>query len=676
MTRILNRLNILQKLLLLSASFLLPIVVLAYYMVAGLQATVRFTDKEIFGARYVAALETLMDQVAHHPDLRETTGANGDWAKRTAESWKALESIDQQKPRALGWVTQTATGQQVAELSLEPLKAVWGNAKLEAGAAERGGTAAPVAEVLGSIEGTVAAVGDATNLSLDPQLDTDSLIKMAMLTLPGLQSRLAALLANSQLRDTSRKLTVEEQAQLLLWASLLKEEGAEVAQGAARALATNARLHGTQGSLQSTLPTAVQAFTIDLETLVLFLAEMAKPESPPEQRQALVQFATSVSDAGFTVWRTALEELEKLLANRRADLVRRSLTAILATLAALAISAGLIVLIIRNITKPLHLLVTSAKRIATGDLTGTPDLARRDEIGTLGGALSAMTQSLAGLVGKVQGASVQMASTATELAASSRQQEMLVSDLGGSTAKVAVAVNQISATSAELAEAMQRVEGVAGTTSQLAAAGRTGLAEMEGMMRHLLQATAAVSSGLGTIREQADTVSAVITTMAKVADQTNLLSLNAAIEAERLGEQGHGFAVVAKEIRRLADQAAVATLDIEHMVQAMRAAVSAGGREVEAFSATMEGGAQASVEVNRQLDEIITRITELTPQFEAVTAGVQAQSVGARQISDAVTHLNQSVKQSTESVHHLNDAASHMREAAQNLRTEVEGFRV
>src|SRR5207245_2721664 len=110
----------------------------------------------------------------------------------------------------------------------------------------------------------------------------------------------------------------------------------------------------------------------------------------------------------------------------------------------------------------------------------------------------------------------------------------------------------------------------------LADAGRVGLRQMEETMRQLSDATGSISAKLRTIREKAGGINLVVTTITKVADQTNLLSINAAIEAEKAGEAGLGFLVVAREIRRLADQTAVATLDIEQMVRQMESAVAAG----------------------------------------------------------------------------------------------------
>ena len=109
-------------------------------------------------------------------------------------------------------------------------------------------------------------------------------------------------------------------------------------------------------------------------------------------------------------------------------------------------------------------------------------------------------------------------------------------------------------------------------------------------MRQLVESTASVSAKLGMIREKADSINAVVTTITKVADQTNLLSINAAIEAEKAGEYGRGFAVVATEIRRLADQTGVATYDIEQMVKEIQSAVSAGVMGMDNFSEQVRRG--------------------------------------------------------------------------------------
>ena len=174
-------------------------------------------------------------------------------------------------------------------------------------------------------------------------------------------------------------------------------------------------------------------------------------------------------------------------------------------------------------------------------------------------AIRKMIQDLRSLIGKIQRSSITLLSTATEIAATSRQQEQAVYDYSASTNQAAAAVNQISATSQELLKTMNEVNQVANQTSRMAATGQQSLAGMDQTMRQLAESTSSISSKLAVISERAANINLVVTTITKVADQTNLLSINAAIEAEKAGEYGLGFLVVAREIRRLADMTAVST---------------------------------------------------------------------------------------------------------------------
>jgi methyl-accepting chemotaxis protein WspA len=165
-----------------------------------------------------------------------------------------------------------------------------------------------------------------------------------------------------------------------------------------------------------------------------------------------------------------------------------------------------------------------------------------------------------------------------------------------------------------------------------------------------------------------------------VADQTNLLSLNAAIEAEKAGEYGRGFGVVATEIRRLADQTAVATYDIEQMVKEMQSAVSAGVMSMDKFSEAVRRGMQEVQQVGAQLSQIIAQVQvqvqALAPRFEAVSEGVQAQATGAEQISQALTQLSEAAQQTVDSLRQSGQAIDGLHQAAGGLRSGVSRFKL
>src|SRR5204862_4404703 len=192
---------------------------------------------------------------------------------------------------------------------------------------------------------------------------------------------------------------------------------------------------------------------------------------------------------------------------------------------------------------------------------------------------------------------------------------------------------EISATSKELVKTMTEVATVAEQTAGLASSGQVGLSRMEETMPQVMEAAGSINAKLAILNEKAGNINQVVTTITKVADQTNLLSLNAAIEAEKAGEYGRGFAVVATEIRRLADQTAVATYDIEQMVKEMQSAVSAGVMGMDKFSEEVRRGIAEVQQVSTQLLQIIQHVQDLTPRFETVSDGMQSQSTGASQIS-------------------------------------------
>ena len=330
--------------------------------------------------------------------------------------------------------------------------------------------------------------------------------------------------------------------------------------------------------------------------------------------------------------------------------------------------------IARSISRPVQLAADAAAQVAQGRLWVGVEGTGRGEIGLLLDAIRTMIADLRSLIGRIQKSSITLMSTATEIAATARQQEQIVQEHGASTNEAVAAVKEISATSQELLRTMNEINGVAGETGAMAADGQGSLSGMDRTMRNLVDSTASIGSKLSVISERAANINLVVTTITKVADQTNLLSINAAIEAEKAGEYGLGFLVVAREIRRLADQTAVATLDIERMVKEMQYSVSAGVMEMDKFSDQVRQGVGEVGHVREQLGRIIEAVQALTGRFDQVTEGMRAQSLGADQIREAMLHISEGAGQTAASLREFNTATAHMRQAIGDLKDEVSRF--
>jgi methyl-accepting chemotaxis protein len=370
----------------------------------------------------------------------------------------------------------------------------------------------------------------------------------------------------------------------------------------------------------------------------------------------------------------------------------------------------------RSLSRPLQQITAAAERIASGDPSvDLPSIERSDEVGQLsrsfarmgrvlsevaavnsriaqgdltavvepqsdtdkfGAAHKEMIGKLSTLVGAVQRAGLQVNTSATEIAATSKQQQATANEIAATTTEIGATSKEISATSRELVRTVGEVTRVAEATAQLADSGHAGLGRMENTMRQIMEASAGISGKLAILNEKAANINTVVTTITKVADQTNLLSLNAAIEAEKAGEYGRGFAVVATEIRRLADQTAVATYDIEQMVKEMHSAVSAGVMGMDKFSEEVRRGVEEVRQVGVQLTQIIQQVQALTPRFDQVNEGMQSQSTGAQQITDALLQLSEAAQQTAESLRSSSLAIEQLNDAARDLQSGVARFRL
>jgi methyl-accepting chemotaxis protein len=340
---------------------------------------------------------------------------------------------------------------------------------------------------------------------------------------------------------------------------------------------------------------------------------------------------------------------------------------------------------VRRICNPISNLTRVAREIADGKLTNAKRTldkihgsfsSSKDETGLLFAAFESMTEKLNALIGQIQQSGNQVTASSTEIAASSRGLEATMNQQAASTTEVSASSIMISRTAETLSGTVDEVSSATNETAELAGAGQAGLAGMEASMQDVLKGTASVSAKLEAMKKNAEVISSIVVTITKVADQTNLLSLNAAIEAEKAGEYGLGFSVVANEIRRLADQTAVAALDIEDMVGEMEKSVSAGASEMEVFNGVVQSTAHKMNEIGSQLGGIMEKVQTLPPSFQAVSKGMTEQSTSAGQISETMEHLDAATQDTLESLREFKSAAEDLNEAALGLQEQVSRFEV
>ncbi|MDY6896598.1 MAG: CHASE3 domain-containing protein [Cyanobacteriota bacterium] len=344
--------------------------------------------------------------------------------------------------------------------------------------------------------------------------------------------------------------------------------------------------------------------------------------------------------------------------------------------AAIIVSFLSMIVINRYLNFSLQSAFNFTEQIAAGDLTTQLDVSSNDVIGQLMRALKNMSHGLNSLINKVQRSGIQVTSSSTQIAASGKQLEGTITEQVAATQEVSATAKEISNTSSELVKTMEEVAAVSQVTAKAASDNQKDLFEMETTIQNLKEATNSIASRLGIISEKANNINNIVLTITKVADQTNLLSLNAAIEAEKAGEYGLGFAVVAREIRRLADQTAVATLDIEETIKQMQSSVSTGVMEMDKFATEVTRSVEDVARISNQTTQIIEQVQQLTPRFEGVSQGMETQSQAAQQISEAMSQLTSSSMQTADSLRDINNAIAQLNQVSQGLSQEISRFKL
>ncbi|MDI2593992.1 methyl-accepting chemotaxis protein [Pseudomonas sp. N3-W] len=402
-----------------------------------------------------------------------------------------------------------------------------------------------------------------------------------------------------------------------------------------------------------------------------------------QQAEAIKLFNEQLSPA-WTAGRMKLNDIireNKAVADHATTAIDDAVVAAKASmgislLIAVLAAAGCGLLLMRAIMAPMNRIVKILEIMRTGDLSGRLNLERKDEFGAVETGFNDMMAELTSLVSQAQRSSVQVTTSVTEIAATSKQQQATATETAATTTEIGATSREIAATSRDLVRTMTEVSTAADQASVLAGSGQQGLARMEDTMHSVMGAADLVNAKLAILNEKAGNINQVVVTIVKVADQTNLLSLNAAIEAEKAGEYGRGFAVVATEVRRLADQTAVATYDIEQMVREIQSAVSAGVMGMDKFSEEVRRGMSEVQQVGEQLSQIIHQVQALAPRVLMVNEGMQAQATGAEQINHALVQLGDASSQTVESLRQASFAIDELSQVAVGLRSGVSRFKV
>ena len=357
------------------------------------------------------------------------------------------------------------------------------------------------------------------------------------------------------------------------------------------------------------------------------------------------------------------------------------LSVTLALVIGLALVVALSVVLTRQIRDPLIMLARQAQRIASGDL-GRGELQEwirgnrfnRDELGQLGSAIDRMQGALAELVSEISGSVSQLSSAVEEVSAISEQSAKGMASQQGEVSQVATAMNEMQSTVNEVARNTTDAMGAAKQASRTSTQGnqvvRSAIGSIEQVSRQIEQAGSVVQQ----LETDSASISMVLDVIRGIAEQTNLLALNAAIEAARAGEQGRGFAVVADEVRSLAQRTQASTAEISKMIEVLQERTAEAGSAMQLSRQQMQESVELAREAGSSIDSINGAVTQITDMNTLIATATEQQNAVTEELNRSIVKIHTAADENAQGVQQTAQACVELSRLATSLHHMTQRF--
>jgi len=372
------------------------------------------------------------------------------------------------------------------------------------------------------------------------------------------------------------------------------------------------------------------------------------------------------------------EEAKKADAEYKAEQKWSLTEALIIGLIGILLQAGLATWLIRTIMRPVDALRMMLMDISQGegDLTKRLDDTTKDELADVSKYFNLFIEKLRGIISNISNTSSQVAAASTQLQATAEHIATGAEEVAAQAGTVATAGEEMSATSGDIAQNCQMAAEGAQRASKAASDGAVVVERTVAVMGQIAAKVQESAKTVESLGARSDQIGAIIGTIEDIADQTNLLALNAAIEAARAGEQGRGFAVVADEVRALAERTTRATKEIGEMIKAIQRETKGAVTAMEQGVKQVETGTEEAAKSGQALQDILAQVNDVAMQVNQIATAAEEQTATTSEISSNMMQITEVVQQTSQGAHESATAAAQLSGNAEELQRLVRQFKL
>ncbi len=666
-TALMNRLSYRRKMVLISLLLLTPLIVVTWLLMAQLAGGSRQAQAERQGLEYISALRQVYQHLAQH---RGMTNAflNGDDTfrgkilevrKAIARDLSRVDSVDARYGDAFR-----------ARRAWGAIREQWRQLEARAfdGPAEEVFTAH--SQLIARIYDLFGNVANHSGLLLDPALNTTFLADALVYRLPRVTENLGQARGLSSGVAARGGISLQQRVQLSTMLANVTANKKDVADGMRISFDLNPGLEERLGGLLRDAQARVQDFGGLLEREILDVTEIRADPG------ALFAAGTRAIQANYRLYDALVPELDRLLQQRGAELDKKRNFILLLIALGVGLALYLFAGFYSSVLNAVTLIDDSVNRVAEGDLTVSVRSETRDEISSIAEALNRMVGKLRSIIEGLDHKSERLAAASEELSSVTGELHRGTLEQQGQTEQIATAMNQMAASVQEVARNAEEASVNAEEADRQAIGGGRVIGDIISAINELADEVGDTATVIHELETHSGEIGSVVEVIQEIAEQTNLLALNAAIEAARAGEQGRGFAVVADEVRALANRTQESTEQIQKMVQNLQERTGTAVRTMEKSRNNATRLAGQAGEAGSALESIVNAIGGIRDMTTQVAAASEEQASVTEEINRNVVTVADITTVNVTGADRVADASGELSRLATELREVVAHFRV
>ncbi len=664
--KLMNQLSYSKKMWLISLVFIAPVVMLISVLWVEMNDEISFAKQERLGVEYLTATRPLMQ---HLPEHRGMTNAylNGgadfkskilSKRKQIAADIAAVDKIDAELGGALG-----------SSRDWKNIKSEWIRLESKAFDLSAKDSFAQHTALIDQFLAFVIHLGDNSNLSLDPDLDSFYLMTAVVQSLPQVTENMGKARGLGAGVAARNAMNMEERVKLVMLGSAIQSNLDKTIRGLETAFSKNSALQSVLNISQEKSQKA------SIHFLDLLNNKLAQAEQIDVESTYVFGAGTQAIIANYALYDLILVELDSLLVDRiDASAAERNLLMAIAVFA-LVLGAYLFMGFYQSVLTAIFGIKEASARMESGDLNVDIDCSSNDECGEVSASFNGMANKFRSVIEEVSGSTNRLVDSANQMNLTTQQTTEGVRQQQLQTDQVATAINEMSATVNEVARNASEASQAARAADQESANGREVVSETVASIERLASEVERATGVIHELEKDSEGIGSILDVIRTIAEQTNLLALNAAIEAARAGEHGRGFAVVADEVRTLASRTQESTAEIQTMIEKLQSGIAQAVTVMADSQVQAKDSVEHAVKADQSLDSISQAVGTITAMNEQIASAAEEQGAVSEEINRNVVEISAVAEQTAGGANEISNSVNELMDMANSLQRAVSSFK-